>query len=180
MNLAAFDKYRRWTPAEDALVLTHVQASTHLSSRATYRELTAVLDGRTVDSIENRYHRLIGGRGNKHLPSPSLSPADAYWTAELDQLALDATRQHWPHIAWQFPGKTQAEVRNRRKTIQRNRKLAANKSAKVPSNWQPKLYPGPANCLRCQKPFQSFCRRRNRLCERCNETLVAAGPDLDI
>jgi hypothetical protein len=32
-------------------------------------------------------------------------------------------------------------------------------------------YAGPATCLRCEKTFQSWDRRQNRLCLICRETI---------
>jgi hypothetical protein len=36
---------------------------------------------------------------------------------------------------------------------------------------KPTAYAGPTTCLRCERRFQSWDRRQNRLCENCREYL---------
>lgn len=38
-------------------------------------------------------------------------------------------------------------------------------------------YAGPATCLRCDHPFQSWDRRHNRLCPHCRQVLSTQSSD---
>jgi hypothetical protein len=39
-------------------------------------------------------------------------------------------------------------------------------------NPTPTTYAGPTTCLRCEKTFESWDRRQNRLCTRCLEAIA--------
>jgi hypothetical protein len=42
---------------------------------------------------------------------------------------------------------------------------------------KPTAYAGPTTCLRCDKTFQSWDRRQNRLCLSCRETIAEQPSD---
>jgi hypothetical protein len=42
---------------------------------------------------------------------------------------------------------------------------------------KPSAYAGPTTCLRCDKVFESWDRRQNRLCQTCRETIAAEPSD---
>jgi hypothetical protein len=41
----------------------------------------------------------------------------------------------------------------------------------------PTAYAGPTTCLRCEKIFESWDRRQNRLCTRCREAIAEGASE---
>jgi hypothetical protein len=41
----------------------------------------------------------------------------------------------------------------------------------------PTAYAGPTTCLRCDKPFQSWDRRQNRLCTPCRDAIAEGASE---
>jgi hypothetical protein len=52
-----------------------------------------------------------------------------------------------------------------------NRKGSPKGSHRKTPNPTPTAYAGPTTCLRCEKTFESWDRRQNRLCPHCRETI---------
>jgi hypothetical protein len=49
--------------------------------------------------------------------------------------------------------------------------MGQNPGFRRPKPSKPSPYAGPTTCLRCEKTFESWDRRQNRLCLRCRETI---------
>jgi hypothetical protein len=55
--------------------------------------------------------------------------------------------------------------------------MGQNPGFRRPKPSKPSPYAGPTTCLRCEKTFESWDRRQNRLCTPCLEAIAAMASE---